>query len=175
MSTAFTTHDAPFVAPAPVSENVIAAIKAVVGDAGWSQDESRVDPKLTEWRGKWKGHTPLLVLPKTTEEVSKVLPNAAPMIQQLWVSILEQLGIPIDPKLLQSPEQMASQNPQLQLQILGNAQKNPQVVQALIEQDHQMRQMAFDAAEMQQGGPANVQASAAEGNGRPQTVPSQGF
>ena len=73
MSTAFATADAPAIAPPPVSESVIAAIKAVVGDAGWSLDQGRVDPKLTEWRGKWKGHTPLLVLPKTTEEVSKVV------------------------------------------------------------------------------------------------------
>ena len=67
-------------APAPelpavsaVAPEIIARIKAVVGDAGWSDDAGRVDAKLTEWRGKWKGHTPLLVLPKTTEEVSKVV------------------------------------------------------------------------------------------------------
>ncbi|ESQ83706.1 D-2-hydroxyacid dehydrogenase [Asticcacaulis sp. AC466] len=57
----------------PVSPEVIARIKAVVGDAGWSEDPMRVDPKLTEWRGKWKGHTPLLVLPKSTHEVSAVV------------------------------------------------------------------------------------------------------
>jgi len=57
----------------PVSPEVIAQIKAVVGDAGYSEDPMRVDPKLTEWRGKWKGHTPLLVLPKSTEEVSAVV------------------------------------------------------------------------------------------------------
>ncbi|MDV6332913.1 FAD-binding oxidoreductase [Asticcacaulis sp. 201] len=56
-----------------VSPEVIAQIKAVVGDAGWSEDPMRVDPKLTEWRGKWKGHTPLLVLPKSTQEVSEVV------------------------------------------------------------------------------------------------------
>ncbi len=65
---------APAFAETPaVAAEVIAQIKAVVGDAGWSQDPGRVDPKLTEWRGKWKGHTPLLVLPKSTEEVSKVV------------------------------------------------------------------------------------------------------
>ncbi|WP_050808380.1 FAD-binding oxidoreductase [Asticcacaulis biprosthecium] len=64
---------APAVETPAVAAEVIARIKAVVGEAGWSQDPSRVDPKLTEWRGKWKGHTPLLVLPKTTEEVSAVV------------------------------------------------------------------------------------------------------
>jgi FAD/FMN-containing dehydrogenase len=57
----------------PVAPEVIAEIKAVVGDAGWSDDDLRVTAKLTEWRGKWKGHTPLLVLPKTTEELSQVV------------------------------------------------------------------------------------------------------
>jgi FAD/FMN-containing dehydrogenase len=57
----------------PVSPEVLAQIKAVVGEAGYSEDPMRVDPKLTEWRGKWKGHTPLLVLPKSTEEVSAVV------------------------------------------------------------------------------------------------------
>ena len=60
--------DTPAVAP-----EVITRIKAVVGDAGWSQDAARLDAKTTEWRGKWKGHTPLLVLPKSTEEVSRVV------------------------------------------------------------------------------------------------------
>ncbi|MEI9906427.1 MAG: FAD-binding oxidoreductase [Asticcacaulis sp.] len=56
-----------------VAPEVIAQIKAVVGDAGWSDDTGRLDAKLTEWRGKWKGHTPLLVLPRTTEEVAAVI------------------------------------------------------------------------------------------------------
>ncbi|MDI7774621.1 FAD-binding oxidoreductase [Asticcacaulis sp. EMRT-3] len=65
--------------PAPQSEipavapEVLAQIKAVVGEAGYSQDAGRLDPKLTEWRGKWKGHTPLLVMPKSTEETAAVV------------------------------------------------------------------------------------------------------
>ena len=69
MSTAtLAPAETPVVAP-----EVIARIKAVVGDAGWSDDAGRLDAKLTEWRGKWKGNTPLLVLPKTTEEVAAVV------------------------------------------------------------------------------------------------------
>ncbi len=56
-----------------VAPEVIARIKAAVGDAGWSDDAGRLDAKLTEWRGKWKGNTPLLVLPKSTEEVAAVV------------------------------------------------------------------------------------------------------
>lgn len=56
-----------------VSADVLSRLKAVVGDAGYSEDPARLDPKLTEWRGKWKGHTPLLVMPKSTEEVAAVV------------------------------------------------------------------------------------------------------
>ncbi|OYW74269.1 MAG: hydroxyacid dehydrogenase, partial [Asticcacaulis sp. 32-58-5] len=57
----------------PVAPEVLAEIKAVLGDGGYSEEPLRVEAKLTEWRGKWKGHTPLLVLPKTAEELSKVV------------------------------------------------------------------------------------------------------
>jgi FAD/FMN-containing dehydrogenase len=57
----------------PVAPDIILALKAIVGEAGWSDDPNRTLPKLTEWRGKWVGHTPLLVMPKTTHEVSEVV------------------------------------------------------------------------------------------------------
>jgi FAD/FMN-containing dehydrogenase len=48
-------------------------LKALVGDGGWSQDPDRVAPKLVEWRQRWTGQTPLLLLPRSTEEVSTIL------------------------------------------------------------------------------------------------------
>ena len=57
----------------PVPADVISRLKAVLGPHGWSQDEARIAPKLVEWRGRWQGTTPLLVLPKTTAEVSAVV------------------------------------------------------------------------------------------------------
>ncbi|HEX7799908.1 MAG TPA: FAD-binding oxidoreductase [Asticcacaulis sp.] len=68
MSTPALKTEIPAVAP-----EVLARIKAAVGEAGYSEDPMRLDPKLTEWRGKWKGHTPLLVMPKSTEEVAAVV------------------------------------------------------------------------------------------------------
>ena len=68
MSTPAPETEIPAVAP-----EVLARIKAAVGEAGYSEDPMRLDPKLTEWRGKWKGHTPLLVMPKSTEEVAAVV------------------------------------------------------------------------------------------------------
>ena len=57
----------------PVPSDVISRLKAVLGEGGWSTDPARLAPKLLEWRDRWTGTTPLLVLPKTTAEVSAVV------------------------------------------------------------------------------------------------------
>ncbi|HWE99576.1 MAG TPA: FAD-binding oxidoreductase [Caulobacteraceae bacterium] len=56
-----------------VPAEVIAALKALLGPRGWSQDPARLEPKLIEWRERWSGHTPLLVLPASAEEVAAVV------------------------------------------------------------------------------------------------------
>src|SRR5271169_4111646 len=56
-----------------VPADVISRLKAVLGEGGWSQDPDRLAPKLVEWRDRWSGTTPLLVLPKTTAEVAAVI------------------------------------------------------------------------------------------------------
>ncbi|MES2036109.1 MAG: FAD-binding oxidoreductase [Pseudomonadota bacterium] len=56
-----------------VPADVISRLKAVLGEGGWSQDADRLAPKLMEWRGRWEGRTPLLVLPKSTAEVAAVI------------------------------------------------------------------------------------------------------
>ncbi len=55
----------------------IAALKTLVGPDGWSDDEDRLTPKLREWRDRWRGSTPLLLLPRTTEAVSQILRHCA--------------------------------------------------------------------------------------------------
>jgi FAD/FMN-containing dehydrogenase len=57
----------------PVPADVISRLKAVLGEAGWSQDPDRLAPKLVEWRDRWSGTTPLLVLPRTTDEVAAIV------------------------------------------------------------------------------------------------------
>ncbi len=57
----------------PVPADVLSRLKAVLGEAGWSQDPERLAPKLIEWRDRWSGTTPLLVLPKTTADVAAVI------------------------------------------------------------------------------------------------------
>jgi FAD/FMN-containing dehydrogenase len=58
---------------APVPADVISRLKAVLGEGGWSTEPERLAPKLIEWRDRWSGKTPLLVLPKTTAEVAAVI------------------------------------------------------------------------------------------------------
>ena len=58
-------------APHPV--DALSRLKAVLGPEGWSDDPARLAPKLAEWRGRWHGQTPLLLLPRTVEEVSAIV------------------------------------------------------------------------------------------------------
>ncbi len=46
------------------------ALKAAVGPDGWTTDPDRIAPSLTEWRGAWRGQTPLMLTPSTTEQVA---------------------------------------------------------------------------------------------------------
>ena len=48
-------------------------LKSAVGAGGWSDDPDRIAPKLVEWRGRWRGETPLLLLPRSTEEVATLV------------------------------------------------------------------------------------------------------
>jgi FAD/FMN-containing dehydrogenase len=57
----------------PVPADVISRLKAVLGEGGWSQDADRLAPKLVEWRDRWSGQTPLLVLPRSTAEVAAIV------------------------------------------------------------------------------------------------------
>ena len=57
----------------PVPADVIDRLKTALGAGGWSQDPERLAPKLTEWRDRWTGTTPLLVLPRTTAQVAAVV------------------------------------------------------------------------------------------------------
>ncbi len=49
------------------------ALKSAVGPDGWSDDPGRLRPKLEEWRGRWRGTTPLLLLPSSTQAVARVV------------------------------------------------------------------------------------------------------
>jgi len=63
-------------------------LEAIVGPAGCTRDPQRLRPHLTEWRDRYRGSTPLMVAPASTEEVSAVVRACA----QAKVPIVPQGG-----------------------------------------------------------------------------------
>jgi len=57
----------------PVPADVLSRLKSLVGEGGWSTDPDRLAPKLIEWRDRWSGTTPLLLLPRDTAEVAAIV------------------------------------------------------------------------------------------------------
>ena len=55
------------------SPAVLDALKAALGPGGWTDDPSDIAPWLTEWRGRWNGHTPLMLTPRSTDEVARAV------------------------------------------------------------------------------------------------------
>ncbi len=53
--------------------SVYTRLKQVVGEKGFSEDPADIAPYLKEWRGKYEGHTPLLLKPASTDQVSAIL------------------------------------------------------------------------------------------------------
>ena len=51
----------------------LAPLKALAGPDGWSDDPERLAPKLVEWRDRWRGTTPLLLLPRSTHAVAAMV------------------------------------------------------------------------------------------------------
>lgn len=69
-----------------VEDAVLARLKAAVGERGWTQDVERMAPHLVEWRDRWRGETPLLLMPASTEEVARIVTicaqTATPLVPQ---------------------------------------------------------------------------------------------
>ena len=57
----------------PPSPAALDALKAALGPGGWTDDPSDIAPWLTEWRGRWNGHTPLMLTPRSTDEAARAV------------------------------------------------------------------------------------------------------
>lgn len=55
------------------SSAVLDELKAALGPGGWTQDPEAVGPSLTEWRNRWIGNTPILLTPRSTEDVARAV------------------------------------------------------------------------------------------------------
>lgn len=53
--------------------DAISALKFALSANIWSEDEDVISPYLHEWRNRWQGNTPLLLRPKSTDEVAKIV------------------------------------------------------------------------------------------------------
>ncbi len=49
------------------------ALKASLGAKIWADDKDTLTPYLEEWRDRWSGNTPLLLRPRTTQEVAEIV------------------------------------------------------------------------------------------------------
>jgi FAD/FMN-containing dehydrogenase len=55
------------------SPEALSALKSAVGPGGWTEDPADIAPWLTEWRNRWRGNTPLMLTPRSTEEVARAV------------------------------------------------------------------------------------------------------
>ena len=62
------------------------ALKSALPAASWTEDQDIIAPWLTEWRDKYFGNTPLMVMPSSTAETAKI------------VNICRQQGLKIVPQ-----------------------------------------------------------------------------
>jgi len=69
-----------------VPAEALAHIKEAVGAKGWTDDPEIMAPHLLDMRGLYQGRSPLLVRPKSTEEVAAVL------------AVCDQFGVPVVPQ-----------------------------------------------------------------------------
>jgi FAD/FMN-containing dehydrogenase len=55
------------------TDATLARLREIVGAKGWTDDPERLAPHLTEWRGRYHGATPLMLMPASTEEVAAIV------------------------------------------------------------------------------------------------------
>jgi FAD/FMN-containing dehydrogenase len=68
--------------------DAMARLKQAVGEKGFTEDPSEIAPHLKEWRGKYKGHSGLMLKPATTQEVAAI----AAICQETRTALVPQGG-----------------------------------------------------------------------------------
>ena len=90
--------------------SVIEQLKEAAGPNGFTEDEQEIAPHLVEWRGKYRGQTPLMLKPATTAEVSRILAicnkTRMPIVPQGGNTGLVGGQIPFDSEILLSLARM---------------------------------------------------------------------
>lgn len=60
-------------AAVPIEASLVREFRRILGDAGCLEDGADVLPFLIEWRGRYRGDAPLVLLPATTREAAAIL------------------------------------------------------------------------------------------------------
>ncbi|HEY5337404.1 MAG TPA: FAD-binding oxidoreductase [Rhizomicrobium sp.] len=93
-----------------INPAVIEKLKTVAGRKGWSEDATEIAPHVIESRGKYSGHTPLLLKPETMAQVSTILAicndTLTPIVPQGGNTGLVGGQIPFDGEVLLSLSRM---------------------------------------------------------------------
>ncbi len=56
-----------------IDAQILEKLKQILGPDGFSQEGDIIAPHLLEWRGKYQGNSPIMVWPKSTHEVQKIV------------------------------------------------------------------------------------------------------
>jgi FAD/FMN-containing dehydrogenase len=95
-----------------IPADTIARLKDAAGAKGFSEDPQEIAPHLVEWRGKYRGRSPLLLKPADTETVSAILAicneTYTPVVPQGGNTGLVGGQIPTDGEVLLSLERMTA-------------------------------------------------------------------
>jgi FAD/FMN-containing dehydrogenase len=93
-----------------LSAGVADRLKDAVGAKGFSTDPAEIAPHLEEWRSKYHGHSPLLLKPQTSAEVSAILAicneTSTPLVPQGGNTGLVGGQIPLHGEVLLSTQRL---------------------------------------------------------------------
>ena len=93
-----------------IAKATLDRLKAAAGPKGFTEDPSEIAPHLVEWRGRYRGTTPLLLKPENTAEVSALLiicnETRTPIVAQGGNTGLVGGQIPLDGEILLSLTRM---------------------------------------------------------------------
>src|SRR5690242_10490806 len=56
-----------------MNDDVVAKLKSIVGQKGFTDDPAELVPYLEDWKGSFHGRSPLLLKPSSTAQVSSIL------------------------------------------------------------------------------------------------------
>lgn len=82
----------------PSNTKALNELRAIAGKGGYAEADADKAPYLTDWRGRHTGKSPLVVFPKTTEQVARLIKtcgeNGIPMVPQGGNTGLVEGGVP---------------------------------------------------------------------------------